>query len=135
MERLRAYQQTFWMHLSHPLSFSSMKRDFCQAAPGQVVSRNLIPSSLVSRNQVPAQLSLSPVFQGVITRIPQSYLGRVFSFSFESVVTEESDDLDVLNENDVAVVSEYFSVPLIYCLNQDFQNFDENDEGEIPPVL
>ena len=33
------------------------------------------------------------------------------------------------------MVSEYFSVPLIYCLNQDFQNFDENDEGEIPPVF
>ena len=33
------------------------------------------------------------------------------------------------------VVSEYFSMPLIYCLNQDFQNFDENDEEEIPPVL
>ena len=58
-----------------------------------------------------------------------------FSFSFESVVTEESDGLEVFNENDVDVVSEYFSVPLIYCLNQDFQNFDENDEEEIPPVL
>ena len=43
-----------------------------------------------------------------------------FSFSFESVVTEESDGLEVFNENDVDVVSEFFSVPLIYCLNQDF---------------
>ncbi|KAF5934569.1 hypothetical protein HYC85_030740 [Camellia sinensis] len=58
-----------------------------------------------------------------------------FSFSFESVVTEISDDLDELNENLVTVVSEYFSVPLIYCMNSDFQNFDENDEEEIPPVL
>ena len=58
-----------------------------------------------------------------------------FSFSFESVVTENSDDLDVLNENQVTVVSEYFSVPLIYCINSDFQIFDENDEEEIPPVL
>lgn len=41
----------------------------------------------------------------------------------------------MLNENDVAMVSEYFSVPLIYCLNQDFQNFDKNDEEEIPPIL
>ena len=55
-----------------------------------------------------------------------------FSFSFESVLTEESDDLDVLNENQVAVVSEYFSLPLIYCINSDFQNFDENDEDEVP---
>ena len=58
-----------------------------------------------------------------------------FSFSFKSVVTEDSDDLDVLNENQVAVVSEYFSVPLIYCINSDFQNFDENDEDEVPPVF
>ena len=58
-----------------------------------------------------------------------------FAFSFESVVTENSDDLDVLNKNQVTVVSEYFSVPLIYCINSDFQNFDENDEDEIPPVL
>mgnify|MGYP003703501807 CR=1 FL=1 len=41
----------------------------------------------------------------------------------------------MFHENDVNVVSEYFSVPLIYCLNQDFQNFDENDEEEIPPIL
>ena len=34
-----------------------------------------------------------------------------FSFSFESVVTEESDGSEVLNENKVDVVSEYFSVP------------------------
>ena len=26
-------------------------------------------------------------------------------------------------------------MPLICCINQDFQNFDENDEEEIPPVL
>ena len=26
-------------------------------------------------------------------------------------------------------------MPLIYCLNQDFQNFDENSEEEFPPVL
>ena len=58
-----------------------------------------------------------------------------FSFSFESVVTEELDGSEVSNENEVTVVSEYFSVPLIYCLNQDFQIFDENDEDEIPPVL
>ena len=58
-----------------------------------------------------------------------------FSFSFESVVTENSNDLDVLNENQVTVVSEDFSVPLIYCINSDFQNFDENDEEEIPPGL
>ena len=58
-----------------------------------------------------------------------------FSFFFESVVTEESDNLDMLNENGMDVVSEYFFVPLIYCINQDFQNFDENDEEEIPPVL
>mgnify|MGYP003702660969 CR=1 FL=1 len=45
------------------------------------------------------------------------------------------DDLDELNENQVTVVSEYFSVPLIYCINSDIQNFDENDEEEIPPVL
>ena len=43
-----------------------------------------------------------------------------FSFSFESVVTEESGDLEVINENEVAVAFEYFSVPLIYCINQDF---------------
>ena len=43
--------------------------------------------------------------------------------------------MEVFNENDVDVVSEYFSVPLIYCFNQDFQNFDENNEEEIPPVL
>ena len=41
----------------------------------------------------------------------------------------------MLNENQVTVVSEYFSVPLIYCINSDFQYFDENDEEEIPPVL
>ena len=41
----------------------------------------------------------------------------------------------MLYEIDVAVVSEYFSVPLIYCINSDFQNFDENDEEEIPPIL
>ena len=35
----------------------------------------------------------------------------------------------------MAVASEYFFVPLIYCINQDFQSFDENDEEEIPPVL
>ena len=58
-----------------------------------------------------------------------------FSFSFESVVTEESGDLEVINENGMAVVFEYFSVPLIYCINQDLQNFDENDEEEIPPIL
>ena len=58
-----------------------------------------------------------------------------FSFSFESVVIEESDDLDVLNENGMAVVFEFYSMPLIYCINQDFQNFDENDEEEIPPIL
>mgnify|MGYP003702686569 CR=1 FL=1 len=33
------------------------------------------------------------------------------------------------------MASEYFSVPLIYCINQDFQNFDENNEEEIPLVL
>lgn len=26
-------------------------------------------------------------------------------------------------------------MPLIYCINQDFQNFDKNDEEEIPPIL
>ena len=51
-----------------------------------------------------------------------------FSFSFEFVVTEESDDLEVINENGMAVAFEYFSVPLIYCINSDFQIFDENDE-------
>ena len=41
----------------------------------------------------------------------------------------------MINENGAAVAFEYFSVPLIYCINQDFQNFDENDEEVIPPVL
>ena len=41
----------------------------------------------------------------------------------------------MLNENGMAVASEYFSVPLSYCINQDFQNFDENNKEEIPPVL
>ena len=67
--------------------------------------------------------------------MPLSLLGHFFSFSFESVVTEESGDLEVINENGMAVASEYFSVPLIYYINQDFQNFDENDEEEIPPIL
>ena len=58
-----------------------------------------------------------------------------FSFSFESVVTEESGDLEVINENGMAVASEYFSMPLVYCINQNFQNFDENDEEEIPLIL
>ena len=43
--------------------------------------------------------------------------------------------MEVLNENCAAVAFEYFSVPLIYCMNQDFQNFDEYDEEEIPPFL
>ncbi|GMP63150.1 hypothetical protein CsSME_00024952 [Camellia sinensis var. sinensis] len=58
-----------------------------------------------------------------------------FSFSFESVVTEELDELKPLNENDTTAVSEYFSVPLVYCIDHDFQNFDENDEEGIPLVL
>ena len=58
-----------------------------------------------------------------------------FSFSFVSVVTEEPGDLEVLNENGATMAFDYFSVPLIYCMNQDFKNFDENDEEEIPPVL
>ncbi|KAF5931579.1 hypothetical protein HYC85_027750 [Camellia sinensis] len=58
-----------------------------------------------------------------------------FSFFFESIVTEELDDLEVANENSAVVAFEYFSVPLVYCINQDFQNFDENNEEEIPPIL
>ncbi|KAF5933234.1 hypothetical protein HYC85_029405 [Camellia sinensis] len=57
-----------------------------------------------------------------------------FSFSFESVVTEELDELDLLNENATADF-EYFSVPLVYCIDHDFQNFDENDKKGIPRVL
>ena len=57
-----------------------------------------------------------------------------FFFSFESVVTEELDELDLLNVNPTAV-SEYFSVPLVYCIVHDFQNFDKNDEEGIPLVL
>ncbi|KAF5933295.1 hypothetical protein HYC85_029466 [Camellia sinensis] len=50
--------------------------------------------------------------------------------------SKESDELDdVLNENCATVAFDYFSMPLIYCINSDFQNFDENDEKEIPPVL
>ena len=41
----------------------------------------------------------------------------------------------MINEIRIAVASEYFSMPLIYCINQDFQNFDENNEEEIPSVL
>ena len=59
-----------------------------------------------------------------------------FSFSFESGVTKKSYGLDeVLNENCAAVAFDYFSVPLIYCINSNFHNFDENDEEEIPLVL
>ncbi|GMP73898.1 hypothetical protein CsSME_00031489 [Camellia sinensis var. sinensis] len=58
-----------------------------------------------------------------------------FSFSFESVVTEELDELEALNENDTTAVSEYFSVPLVYYIDHDFQNFDKNDEEGIPMVL
>ena len=58
-----------------------------------------------------------------------------FSFSFESVVIEELDELDVVNENGTTAVSERFSMPLVYCINQDFQNFDKNGEEEIPLVL
>ncbi|GMP54864.1 hypothetical protein CsSME_00019890 [Camellia sinensis var. sinensis] len=58
-----------------------------------------------------------------------------FSFSFESVVTEELDELEALNENDTIAIYEYFSVPLVYCINHDFQNFDKNDEEGIPLVL
>ena len=36
-----------------------------------------------------------------------------FSFSFKSVVIEESGDLEVINENCAAVAFEYFSVPFI----------------------
>ena len=45
------------------------------------------------------------------------------------------DELEVVNENGTTAASEYFSMPLIYCINQDFQNFDKNNEEEIPPVL
>ena len=57
-----------------------------------------------------------------------------FSFSFESVVTEELDELDFVNENATAD-SEYFFLPLVYCIDNDFQNFDENNEEGIPLVL
>ncbi|GMP34651.1 hypothetical protein CsSME_00007433 [Camellia sinensis var. sinensis] len=57
-----------------------------------------------------------------------------FSFSFESIVTEELDELDLLNMNTTAI-SEYFSVPLMYCIDHDFQNFDKNDEEGISLVL
>ena len=39
-----------------------------------------------------------------------------------------------MNENAI-VDSEYFSVPLVYCIDQDFQNFNENEEEGIPLVL
>ena len=57
-----------------------------------------------------------------------------FFLSFESAVTEELGELDLLNENATAN-SEYFFVPLVYCIDHDFQNFDENEEEEIPPIL
>ena len=57
-----------------------------------------------------------------------------FSFSFESVVTDELDELDFKNKNATADF-EYFSMPLVYCIDQDFQNVNENDEEEIPLAL
>lgn len=61
-------------------------------------------------------------------------MSRSSFFAFESVVTEELDELDLMNEND-AVDSEYFFVLLVYCIDQDFQNFNENEDVGIPPVL
>ncbi|GMP68115.1 hypothetical protein CsSME_00027838 [Camellia sinensis var. sinensis] len=58
-----------------------------------------------------------------------------FSFSFESVVTEELDELETLNKNGTTAVSEYFIVPFVYCIDHDFHNFDKNDEEGIPLVL
>ena len=51
------------------------------------------------------------------------------------MITEETGDLEENNENEMAMAFENSSMPLIYCINQNFQNFDENDEEEIPPVL
>ncbi|KAF5932136.1 hypothetical protein HYC85_028307 [Camellia sinensis] len=50
------------------------------------------------------------------------------------VVTEKLDKLDLVNENATAD-SEYFCVPLVYCIDHDFQNFDDNEEEGIPLVL
>ncbi|GMP89294.1 hypothetical protein CsSME_00040933 [Camellia sinensis var. sinensis] len=58
-----------------------------------------------------------------------------FSFSFESIVIEELDELETLNENGTTAVSEYFSMPLVYCIDHDFQNFDKNYEEGIRLVL
>ncbi|KAF5934632.1 hypothetical protein HYC85_030803 [Camellia sinensis] len=81
----------------------------------QPVSQNLTPRIPWSRNQISVLLSPSPVFLG-------------------SVVTEELDELDLVNE--IATTdSEYFSMPLVYCIDPDFQNFDENEEEGIPLVF
>ena len=47
--------------------------------------------------------------------MPRSCPGLFFSFAFESVVTEE---LDLVNEN--VANFKYFSVLLVYCIDQDF---------------
>ena len=53
-----------------------------------------------------------------------------FSVWFESTVTEDPDFLKG-NAGNVA----YFSVPLVCCIDLNFQNFDINEEEEIPWVL
>ena len=58
-----------------------------------------------------------------------------FSFTFESVLIEDLDELEVVNENGTTAAFEYFSVPVVYCIIQVFQNFDENDEEEILSIL
>ena len=65
--------------------------------------------------------------------MPRSCPSPLFSFAFELVVIEELDKLDFMNEN--AADFEHFSVPLVYCIDQDFQNFNENEEEGIPLVL
>ncbi|XP_028105526.1 uncharacterized protein LOC114304566 [Camellia sinensis] len=68
-----------------------------------------------------------------------------FLSSYESSGEPESDSIEFveskldskepkrLNENTANFV--YFSAPLIYCINQDFHNFNENKEEEIPLAL
>ncbi|GMP35086.1 hypothetical protein CsSME_00007686 [Camellia sinensis var. sinensis] len=57
-----------------------------------------------------------------------------FSFSFESVVIEEPNELDFMNKNAIAD-AEYIFVLLVYCIDQDFQNFNKNEDEGIPLIL
>ena len=57
------------------------------------------------------------------------------SSSYPPRTSVRSEDLKVVNENGTATAFEYFSVPLVYCINQDFQNFDKSNKEEISPIL